>query len=435
MPDNKTENQAHVVAIDMGYGHQRATYPLQSIAYRHEIINADNYLDIPPKDKKIWQDSRKFYEYISRFKNVPVIGNLVFKTYDHYQRVGGFYPRRNQSRPTLQLLGTLSLIAKKHWGEHFISSLQPNNLPLVTSFFVPAYMAEEFNYPGDIYLLICDTDVARAWVAKDPKKSRIKYLAPCERVVERLKQYGVRSDHIFLTGFPLPKENLGNQDLDVLKKDLLNRLANLDPERVYYKKFQKTINKELGELPTKADHPLTLAFAVGGAGAQKELGLKIISSLKSEILDKKIQVNLIAGTHSDIADYYRTAIEELNMLPELDKGIKIICGEDKTKYFKIFNENLRTTDILWTKPSELSFYCGLGLPLIMSEPIGSQEDSNRRWIFSVGSGTDQEDVRYTNEWLFDLIKSGWLAEAALQGYFDAPRLGTYNIEKVIFGEK
>ena len=27
---------------------------------------------------------------------------------------------------------------------------------------------------------------------------------------------------------------------------------------------------------------------------------------------------------------------------------------------------MRTTDILWTKPSELSFYCGLGIPIVMA---------------------------------------------------------------------
>lgn len=430
---NKLIPKAHVIAIDMGYGHQRATYPLKFLAYGGKIRNADNYPGIPSPDKALWQQSRRFYEFISRFKNFPVLGDFVFNLYDKYQRVAKFYPLRDQSQPTIQLRVTSTMLKKKRWGEHFIKSLRPNTLPLVTSFFVPAFMAEEFNYPGDIYCLICDTDISRAWVARDPQKSRIKYLAPCERIVERLKQYGVRQEQIFLTGFPLPLENLGDGQLDILREDLKNRLVNLDPNRIYYQKYEKTIREELGGLPVNSNHVLTIAFAVGGAGSQRELGLKIIDSLKSKILDGQIRVNLIAGTHSNIADYYRSGIEELNMLPELDKGIKIICGEDKAKYFQLFNENLRTTDILWTKPSELSFYCALGLPIIMSEPIGSQEDFNRHWLFSVGAATDQEDVRYANEWLFDLLKSGWLAEAAMQGYFNAPKMGTFNIEQVLRG--
>jgi hypothetical protein len=296
-------------------------------------------------------------------------------------------------------------------------------------------MAEEFNFEGEIYCLICDTDISRAWVAPKPRKSRIKYFSPCQRVVDRLRQYGVKKEQIFFTGFPLPQENLGTPSLEVLKEDLRRRLVNLDPYKIYYEKYKKTVIQELGGLPPKSSHPLTLAFAVGGAGTQRELGLEIVDSLKSEILGGKIIVNLIAGTHRDIADYYQRGIEDLNMLPVLGKEIRIICGEDKAKYFKIFNKSLRTTDILWTKPSELSFYTALGLPIIMAEPLGSHEQFNRQWLFSIGSACDQKDVRYTNEWLFDLLKSGWLAEAAMQGYFDAPKMGTFNIERVLKGEK
>ena len=32
---------------------------------------------------------------------------------------------------------------------------------------------------------------------------------------------------------------------------------------------------------------------------------------------------------------------------------------------------LRETDVLWTKPSELCFYPALGIPLIMSAPLGA----------------------------------------------------------------
>ena len=32
----------------------------------------------------------------------------------------------------------------------------------------------------------------------------------------------------------------------------------------------------------------------------------------------------------------------------------------------------------------------------------------------------------------DRLNSGWLAEAAMQGFIEAPKYGTYNIKKVIF---
>jgi hypothetical protein len=111
--------------------------------------------------------------------------------------------------------------------------------------------------------------------------------------------------------------------------------------------------------------------------------------------------------------------------------IKIIHAANKEEYFIKFNKALRTTDILWTKPSELSFYTALGLPIIMSTPIGSQENFNRKWLTTIASGIDMEDVRYTEQWLFDWLDSGWFAEAAMEGFMEAPKYGTYNIQKII----
>ncbi len=48
--------------------------------------------------------------------------------------------------------------------------------------------------------------------------------------------------------------------------------------------------------------------------------------------------------------------------------IRIVWGSTLEEYFAAFTQCMRTTDILWTKPSELSFYCGLGIPIIMAPP-------------------------------------------------------------------
>jgi len=115
----------------------------------------------------------------------------------------------------------------------------------------------------------------------------------------------------------------------------------------------------------------------------------------------------------------------------LDKSIKVIYADNKELYFKKFDHYLRTTDILWTKPSELSFYTALGLPIIMSPPIGSQEHFNRKWLMTIASGIDQEIVEYTDQWLYDWLDSGWFAEAAMEGFMEAPKFGTFNIQKII----
>ena len=50
----------------------------------------------------------------------------------------------------------------------------------------------------------------------------------------------------------------------------------------------------------------------------------------------------------------------------------------------------------------------------------------------MGAGIQQGNPDYTDEWLFELLDKGSLAEAAWEGFTEAPRYGTYNIEKVIF---
>jgi len=289
-------------------------------------------------------------------------------------------------------------------------------------------------YPGEIYCLLCDADVSRSWAAAlEPKSSRIKYLAPCQRVFDRLKLYGVPEERIFLTGFPLPTENLGSTDFGIAKMDLRRRLANLDPKRKFIDNYKDTLQTTLNmrSFPKRGKWPLTVTFAVGGAAAQKELGAKIVCNLAKEIKRKKMRVFLIAGVHREVKVYFEKRVAECGLKQYLGKEIRILYEPDKQMYIKKFNQWLRQTDILWTKPSELSFYCALGLPIIISEPIGSQEVFNRGFLIDLGAGIAQDDIRYVCEWLFDWINNGRLAEAAVQGFLEAPKMGVYNIEKVI----
>lgn len=427
---------AWIVTVDMGYGHQRASDPLKKIAEGGEIISANSYPGIPKKDKELWAKSKTFYEFISRFKKVPVIGRKAFELFDKLQAIEKFYPKRDLSKPNIQLKQIYKMFKDGQWGEHLIEKLSKKKLPFVTTFFATAFMAEYYNYPGEIYCLVTDTDVSRTWVSIDPKTSRINYLAPSKRVMERLKLYGIREDKILLTGFPLPEENTG-KNMEIIKEDLGKRLIHLDPQQVYIKQYKKTILSHLGrgKLKTKPTRPLTITFAVGGAGAQRELGAEIIASLHKEIADGKVIVNLVAGTHSVVRNYFKDKIKSLRLSSKLNKGANVVYSPEKNAYFKKFNKILRTTDIIWTKPSELSFYCALGLPIIMAPPIGSQEFFNRKWLESLGSGIRQEDPKHTAEWLFDWLNSGWLAEAAMEGFLEAPRFGTFNVQKVIFGHK
>ncbi|MCX6740670.1 MAG: hypothetical protein NTZ49_05605 [Candidatus Parcubacteria bacterium] len=431
---NKLNGQkAYVIAVDMGYGHQRAADPLRVMAYKGKVINANNYPGITKRDRLIWNESREFYEWISKFKKVPFIGEFAWNIFDKFQTIPNFYPKRDLSKPNNQLKYFMKLIKNQDWGKDLIARLEKKPLPIITTFFVVAFMAEYYNYSQEIYCLATDTDISRTWAGLNPSQSRINYFAPNYRVEQRLKLYGVRPEKIFLTGFPLPTENLGGENLGVLKSDLGHRLFNLDPKRKYINVYKDTIREQLGKscFPHSRSHPLTLTFAVGGAGAQRELGIDIVRSLRRRLLKQTMNVILVAGIRNDVNKYFKDNIKALGMSQCLDRNIKIIFANNKEDYFKKFNRILKTTDILWTKPSELSFYTGLGIPLIMTPPIGSQENFNRKWLLTIASGIDQEDVKYTDQWLFDWLDSGWFAEAAMEGFMEAPKFGTFNIQKII----
>ncbi len=410
-----------VVTVDMGYGHQRTSYPLRNFAYKG-IISANNYKGIPRKDKKIWDKSRSFYEFVSRLKRIPLLGWLAFWLFDRFQRILSYYPKRDLSAPNIQLKQIFKMI-KKGWGRHFVEKIKEKPLPLVTTFFIPAFMAEAHGYPGDIYCIICDADIARTWVSPNPSKSRIKYFAPTNWVAGRLKLYGVKEENIFLTGYPLPLENIGTEKMEILKKDLGYRLLNLDPQGIYARQYAPMVKEHFPEFPQKSDHPLTLMFAVGGAGTQKEIGAKIVKSLEKDIKSGRIRVILVAGMRKKVKEYFE---EKTKGLP-----VRIIYREKIEEYFDEFNSALRKTDILWTKPSELSFYSSLGLPIIIAPPVGSQEHFNKRWLLSAGSGTLQEKPKYAHQWLFDLVKSSRFAEAAMDGFIENGKIGTLNIKKIV----
>ena len=93
------EQKAWVVAVDMGYGHQRAAYPLRHLSPTGKVIIANNYQGIPKSDFRIWHDSEVFYGFVSRLINIPLIGVTLFNLYDKLQSIKEFYPRRDLSAP------------------------------------------------------------------------------------------------------------------------------------------------------------------------------------------------------------------------------------------------------------------------------------------------------------------------------------------------
>jgi len=426
------ETKAWVVSINMGYGHQRTAYALRELAVDNKIINANDYEGIPDKDRLLWESSRNFYEFISRFKGFPLIGDWAFKIYDRTQKIFDFYPRRDLSGATFVERNTYNLLTKG-WGHHLIKMVWPKQgeqpKPFISTFFIAAFMAEYHRYPGDIYCVVCDADISRAWAPLLPHKTRIKYLTPNERTKQRLMLYGIPKENIFLTGYPLPMACVGNESMSLLKYDIRNRLANLDPQKSYEKNYGSLIKTHLGELPAGSDHPLTIMFAVGGAGAQKEIGVSLLDQFKNKIVSREMKIILVAGVKTKIKRYFEQEIKKLRM--ENLKNIEVLFADNFGDYFDAFNQALSKADLLWTKPSELSFYSALGIPIIIAPTIGSQEDFNKEWLLMHGFGIEQRNPNYASEWIFDWLRSGYLAEIAMEGFIEGEKLSVLNIKKII----
>ena len=420
-------NKAWVVSADMGYGHQRAVYPLRDIA-EEGIITVGSSEAVSKSEKKLWKRLLNAYEFFSRAKGLPVIGPPLFSMLDSLMRIPSFYPMRNLSNSTFQV-NLLESLIEKGLCKGMLDKTSTKILPLVTSFYASAIAADKNGF-NKIYCIICDADINRVWVAKQPWESRIEYFAPCGKAAQRLKAYGVPEERIHLTGFPLPTELLGDGNLSVLKKDLAQRLFYLDPKGKFWARHGRNVEYFLGKenCVFKNERKLTITYAVGGAGAQKEIGRTIAKSLNEKLKAGEIIINLVAGIRKEVYDYFESVKGGID--PDGD-SIRIIYSKSLQEYFDLFNDSLHDTDILWTKPSELSFYCALGLPIIMSPVIGSQEKFNRKWLREIQAALKQEKPEYTHQWLYDLLNRGTLAESAWDGFLKARKLGTFKIKQVL----
>lgn len=429
MPESPDGRKAWVLSVDMGYGHQRAAYPFRDIA-RERILTANNDQVISPKERQYWERARRSYEFLSRLRNSPGPGRWLFNMYDRLQYISPFYPFRDLSKPNTTVL-FLKRQIRQGLCKSLVDYIRHEPGPILCTHFIPALAADHHGLPR-VYCVVTDTDINRVWVPDQPALSNITYLAPSRHAMMRLRQYGVSQERILRTGFPLPQCLVGVGDNDILKRNLARRIPVLDPQRRFIENYRPLLKARLGKygFNEEVTRPLTITYMVGGAGAQREIGVQIVRALLKKIKAGQVRINLVAGIRLDVMAYFQEQLASLGTPP----GVELIFAPDKFSYFEKIDAALADTDILWTKPSEMTFYAALGMPVVISPPVGAHEIENQHWLEHIGAGIVQEDPAYVNEWLFYILESGKIAEAAWDGYVNAPASGTDTIRDLIFRE-
>ncbi|GEJ56450.1 hypothetical protein [Anaeromyxobacter diazotrophicus] len=418
-----------VAAVEMGYGHLRAARSLAD-ALGEPVLYADRPPLAGEGEQRLWRRARAVYETTSRLSQLPVLGAPLRWALDEATAIPHLHPFRDLSAPTRAVHG-LQRLLRRDLGRGLLEELRRTGRPLLTTFYSPAIVADRAG-PGEVWCVVTDTDVNRIWAPLHAERTRIRYLVPAPRAARRLQQYGVPAERVTCTGFPLPHGLVGGPGMSALRRNLAARLVRLDPSRAFRREHPEELAHFLGPLPAwEEGRPPLLTYAVGGAGAQAGLARAFLPSLRPLVEGGRLRLALVAGTRPAVREVFEDALRRAGLAGALGRGVELLFTPGMDAYLAQMDALLAGTDVLWTKPSELSFYAALGLPLVLGAPVGVHERVNRRWVRESGAGVKQRDPRFAGEWLADMLDDGALAAAAWAGYTRLPKFGLYRILELV----
>lgn len=428
-PEEARTEKPVVVAVEMGYGHLRAATPLAE-ALGTAVLQVDRAPVAGPEEERLWARVRAGYELISRLSQLPAVGRPLGRVLDTITDIPSLHPYRDLSAPT-RGVHALERLARRNLGEGMIARLRETGAPLLTTFYSPAIAADRAGLER-VFCVATDSDLNRIWAPLEPARTRIQYLVPTRRAARRLRAYGVPEDRITFTGFPLPDSLVGGPALPVLRRNLAARLVRLDPSGEFRRSMPEELAVFLGALPREEEgRPAQLTFAVGGAGAQAGMADAFLPGFRPAVEGGALRLALVAGVRPEVEARLREAVRRAGLEPLLGRGVEILAAGSFAEYYARFNALLARTDVLWTKPSELTFYGALGLPLVLAPPVGVHERYNLRWAREAGAGLKQRNARFAAEWLSDWLADGLLAAAAWAGYMRLPKFGLQRILEAV----
>jgi len=221
---------------------------------------------------------------------------------------------------------------------------------------------------------------------------------------------------------------------------LASRLRRLDPSGAFLSRdadssaAARDARRLAADDPgSDARRPLEVAFAVGGAGAQVELAARLVRSLAPRLRADTLRLVLVAGTREDTAHRLVRIAQRAGFRSEGGGPLDVLYEPTFSAYARRYHERLATTDLLFTKPSEMTFFAAAGFALALTTPLGDQEHANRAWALRLGAALDAGDVRRADRWLAARLADGSLARVAWAAATRMPRQGTRRILERVAG--
>jgi len=186
-----------------------------------------------------------------------------------------------------------------------------------------------------------------------------------------------------------------------------------------------------------------ILLTIGGAGAQREIFVKIIKKVLPLIKENKVVLYINVGDHRGVWKGICEDIPELDSMSEkyfddwkktcefaekaLDEEIKGVHAFYNEEIFAaVYASNLlmRSTDILVTKPSELAFY---PVPKLMIKRVGGHEAWGAIRAAELGDGTIEcDEVDKALQMLDLMLTNDEILTMLTQNIIKANSIGIYN---------
>lgn len=399
MRQGTTDRKYIVTTALMGFGHLRAAHNIAG--YSHApLVRVDKEPYVRGRDKFVWTNTQRVHTYASR--DAESKNSLLYNWFENLMRLPDDHrpPPLTESKLVL-LMKNLGL------GEKFFHSLGGEHPTLLHTFYLQAMISVYRRYPGKNFLLLCDTDFHRVWVPLNSGEQNLEYFVPAAGSADRLMSYGVPSDRIHITGFPLPVACTGTRDLSLLS-------ANMEIRK-----------KRLTRVSTV---PLTVMFPFSGAGAYSHVLAELVKSLLDFIREGSVRLIVACGNNGHALQNAENLF--LNYGLDESEFAEIMFDPDIFRAFDSFNSALKSVDVIVTKPGELIFYAALGIPIVFLPPIGGHEAKNREYLFENKCAVDMPAVSDFPRWLMDSRRNETLLEMAEMGKSNLPKTGTFEIDEI-----